>query len=229
METVTGMDERPGLGSPAARLAVQFSDEPGRPLQQLLAEFSEEQAVNEQRLRVAEALVEHEDQLQEWLRADPAHARRLLTDPGDALREVFPDLDPVALPLTGRHLVEQLLGSARMVDARIVVVSPPEVLAAQLLRDVAEHAGNDQDGYAELFQDVEGTVTEVAGDRFGPDVIARVVDGIRRALSVSPPVGTPAVSAAIPSPLLAFLAGDPDTQARLAGAVVEEVGKRDLR
>ncbi|NMR21034.1 hypothetical protein [Cellulomonas fimi] len=223
------MDERSGLGPPSSRLVVRFSDDESRPVRTLLAGFEDERAVDERRLRAAEAVLEHEGELREWLHADPGNPRRLLTDPGAVLRELLPEIEPVDLPLTGRHLVERLLASAGMLDAGIVVYSPPEVLAIELLRDVAVQAGTQPDGYASLFADIEGTVGAVAAGRYGPDVVALVVAGVKRAVLGPPTPASPAVPIAVPSALLAFLARDPNSSVQLAAGTVGEVGGDDLR
>lgn len=215
------MTDLPHDAVPARRfpagLRVHFFDQPVEGVEELLDEYPEELTQAERRLEAARALLGREEELADWLRADPSHARLLLTDPAAALSAVAPQID-VDVSIVGQGLAERLASSVAHVDTGVVVFNPPEVLALQLLRDVANEAGGRPDGYAALLADIEGFVTAVAGSRFPTDVIALTVNGIVRAFDVSDSLP----SAPVPSVVLALLDENPTIAERLSDAHVEE-------
>lgn len=196
---------------------VHFSDQSAEGVETLLDAYPEELTKAERRLEAARVLLGREEELAEWLRADPSHARLLLNDPAAALSAVAPQID-TEVSIVGRGLAERLGLSVNHVDTGVVVFNPPEVLALQLLRDVANEAGGRPNGYAALLADIEGFVAAVGEGRFPTDVIALTVAGIARAFEVS---GTH-TSTSMPSGLLAFLDENPAIAERWTGAHVEE-------
>jgi hypothetical protein len=183
-------------------------------IEPLLREAQDEVARAESRLALARAVDSRRRELEEWLAADPANPELLLTDPAEGLRLALPGVEiPEHAPGAG-ELLAQLVELHPVRRAGVVVFTPPEVFAVQLLRDVAEDAAQRPTGYDELFADIGGTVARVEAGRFGADVVARVVAAVSFVRGLPVPVA-PAPPRPARSALAALLDDRPDIRRRL--------------
>jgi hypothetical protein len=195
-------------------LVVRFGARDDLDLAPILRESREELGRGEARLALAEELHRRRDELEAWLADDPARPQLLLSDPRSALQEAFPDLDVPEATFAGGEFIAQLV-RFREVAAGVVVYTPPEVFAVQLLHDVAEDAAARPSGYDELFADIQGSVSRVEAGRFGADVIRRVVEGISRARGLPVPAPLRVSTRPAFSALAAFLDEHPEARERL--------------
>jgi hypothetical protein len=156
-------------------------------MRSILASARQESINAEERLSAAERLLGERERVEEWLAADPAHPKFLLTDPRSALQEAIPGIELPDLNTVGHELVAQLVRNHETFEAGVLTYTPPEGLAVELLRAVANDAGSTPGGYSALFSDIQGTVTRVEAGQYGADVITRVVNGIYRGIGLTPP------------------------------------------
>jgi hypothetical protein len=196
-------------------LVLRFGDGGDLDLAPILRESREELGRGEARLALAEELHRRRDELQAWLADDPARPQLLLSDPRSALQQAFPDLEVPEVTFAGGELAVRLVRFREEAAAGVVVFTPQEVFAVQLLHDVADDAAARPTGYDELFADIPGTVARVEAGRFGEDVIRRVVEGISFARGLPVPALAQAPARPAFSALAAFLDEHPEARERL--------------